>query len=334
MLTDSNPIQRLWECDKLLIPGCNKLQYNVWIGLSRHDSWGSMYAYCEYVNVCHVHIPSGQLDYFQLPIVRQFSPCSASWSAKRNIGVNIGGNLPWLKLWCRWWNFCHRMSQVHRLLAIYIWWLWEGCVLKIDLRYFSGQSQVNFVKMYWKEMGTKDAKRLHSIWAKWYVSYICIIHMNHSSSAVPGRFDQGLFTRASCPAKFWSPKSRIRKTGTPLLSLDLWLMIWSEKKTWKNCQNAIQNLRACRIEHKLRPTIPMARNYGNKLWLCRSRPGNPIVESWGKGSIGLQCPHLNDLNVVRYNSNQLNLEIQWNIMKFTKKHEVGIPNDSTRTAFS
>ena len=87
------------------------------------------------------------------------------------------------------------------------------------------------------------------------------------------------FTRASCPAKFWSPKSRIRKTGTLLLSLDLWLMIWSEKKTLKNCQNAIQNLRACRIEHKLRPTIPMARNYGNKLWLCRSRPGNPIVES-------------------------------------------------------
>ena len=42
MLTDSNPIQRLWECDKLLIPGCNNLQYNVWIGLSRQ----SMYVMC------------------------------------------------------------------------------------------------------------------------------------------------------------------------------------------------------------------------------------------------------------------------------------------------
>ena len=153
---------------------------------------------------------------------------------------------------------------------------------------------------------------------------ICI-NMYHTYESLLVLLSLADLTRAFSPGHLALPNSGARRAEFERQVLCF--SVWSGKKTLKNCQNAIQNLRAC-------PTIPMARNYGNKLWLCRSRPGNPIVESWGKGSIGLQCPHLNDLNVVRYNSNQLNLEIQWNIMKFTKKHEVGIPNDSTRTAFS
>ena len=179
MLTESNQIQRLRECNKLLIPGVNNLQHIMdW----SQQTWFLRSMCCEYVNVWQCM----SCAY----LIRTAGWLSTSWASWNNSLFSRG-----LMVSQTQHQSQHRRQLVMTQIAdgffvtgcyrytIFLRFqknpadVWQllSCVCWEDV--FSRSTSDTFltnirskIKMC-KEMGTKDAT-IACFWAKWYVSYM------------------------------------------------------------------------------------------------------------------------------------------------------------------